>query len=83
MLASSESLPRELCAKTLRKLTFERRETAIEKKLQVTELSLGEGDCRQLLSLSLELRPPTCVAGNQVLELAAMRGVRHCEIGIL
>ena len=54
--------------KFLRLRTFEGGKAAGQDELEIAQLALRENNGRQLLSLSIELWPTRCVAGNQVLE---------------
>ncbi len=57
--------------------TFKRRETAIEDQLEIAELALAEEQRRQSLSLGGKLGMAGQIAGDQVLEDAAVGRVRH------
>ncbi len=57
--------------------TFKRRETAIEDQLEIAELALAEEQRRQSLSLGGKLGMAGQIAGDQVLEDAAVGRIRH------
>lgn len=57
--------------------TFKRRETAIEQQLEIAELALAEEQRREGLCFGRKLGMARQIAGDQVLEDAAVRRVRH------
>ena len=57
--------------------TFEGRETAIEDQLEIAKLPVSQNDGGKLLSLSRELALSREVSRQEILQLAAMRRVRH------
>lgn len=66
--------------KQIQSRTFQRTETSIKDQLQIAQLTFCEDNCRQFLSLGLQLIMARGVAGDQVLEDTAVGFVRHCSI---
>ena len=59
-------------------LTFKGGKSSVEDELQVAELPLSEGDGGESFGLPLELVMTGAIAGDEILEDAAMGWVGHC-----
>lgn len=67
---------------TVNERTFKGRKPAIEDQLQIAELSVGKHNSRKLLSLGRQLRLSREVSRQEILQLAAVRRVRHFFLSI-
>lgn len=66
----------------IKRRTFKGREAAIEQKLEIAEVPLGEGDGGEAVGLGGKLGPAGLVAGDEVLEDTAVGSERHLDKGL-
>jgi hypothetical protein len=59
------------------KLTLQRTETTVHNQFEITKLTFGEDNGRQLLGLHLQLVVAWSITGEQVLENTTMRRIGH------